>query len=163
MNSWMFYTLSFLILSACVMDVTSRRVGNTFVLFTALVCFGLNFYMQGWHGVYLSLASFAITFLVLLPLYIFKVFGGGDFKFFVALSFVLSPLITTDIILLSLVWGALIGFLQTLFSGQAKELLYTTYFKVKGLSTKVPTEFKIPYTIAYLLGWLTWYRHGGIL
>lgn len=145
------------------MDVTSRKVGNIFVVFTAIICFGLSFYMQGWHGVYMSLASFAITFLILLPLYIFKVFGGGDYKFFVALSIVLSPLITTDIILLSIVWGALIGLLQTLFSGQARDLLYASYFRMKGLSTKSTSEFKIPYTVAYLLGWLTWYRHGGIL
>jgi prepilin peptidase CpaA len=163
MNSWIFYTLSFLMISACVMDVTSRKVGNPFVVFSAVVCFLLNFYIQGTAGIVDSLVSFAITFVVLLPLYVLKVLGGGDFKFFVALSFILSPWVTTDIMLWSVVWGALIGLLQSLLSGQAKELLYSTYFKLKGWSLQLGTSLKIPYTIAYLLGWLTWYRHGGIL
>lgn len=163
MNSWIFYTLSFLILSACVMDITSRRVSNRFVLFSAIVCFSLQVYLYGIGGIIPSLTSFAITFMALLPLYMLRVFGGGDFKFFVALSFILSPWVTTDIILLSILWGGLIGLIQTLISGEAKNLIYSTYFKIKGLSRGLSTDFKIPYTIAYLLGWLTWYRHGGIL
>ncbi len=145
------------------MDITTRRVSNVFVLFSALVCFSLHFYIYGTSGIISSLTSFAITFAALLPLYILRVIGGGDFKFFVALSFILSPLITTDIILLSILWGGLIGFIHTLISGEIKSLLYSTYFKIKGLSRGLSTDFKIPYTIAYLLGWLTWYRHGGIL
>ncbi|MCB0348219.1 MAG: prepilin peptidase [Bdellovibrionales bacterium] len=163
MNSWIFYILSFLILSACVMDVTSRKVSNHFVLFSAIICFALHTYIYGTSGIIPSLSSFAITSVVLLPLYIFGVIGGGDFKFFVALSFILSPWITTDIIILSILWGGLIGFLQSLISGEANTLMYSLYFKIKGLSRGLSTELKIPYTIAYLLGWLTWYRHGGLL
>lgn len=164
MNSWVFYTLSFLMIMACVMDLTTRKVSNLFVVFTAITCFSLNFYFTGLQGIGTAVSSFAITFLVLLPLYILKVFGGGDFKFFVALSFLLSPLITTDILILSIIWGGLIGLLQILFAGDLKTLLYSLAFKVKGLSLSTTNaKFKIPYTIAYLLGWLTWYRHGGVL
>jgi Flp pilus assembly protein protease CpaA len=98
--------------------------------------------------------------LVMLPLVLLGITGAGDLKFMMAFGLVtgLDGILWTAVY--SLFWGALIGVGQVLLAGRLQQLYAN--FQMITYRMRPTNTHKIPYTVAILLGWLTWIYSGGL-
>ncbi len=98
---------------------------------------------------------------LMLPLVLLRALGAGDMKFMMCLGVLLGASATLHVFIYSLFWGALLGVLRVLLSGQILSLknnLQTMSYRLA--PHKLHT---IPFTVAIFLGWLTWTNTGSFL
>jgi Flp pilus assembly protein protease CpaA len=145
-----------LLLIAVILDIRFKKIRNPIavgmLVFTLVIQISLN----GASSVGMALASFMTAFLICLPLFILRVFGGGDFKLLLAISPLLYWKSIVVIVAAALVWGALLGIFRALLHGQGQSLLGNLY----GLLTKSRPHTSqlhmIPFTVAFFFGFMSW-------
>jgi prepilin peptidase CpaA len=102
-----------LLASACVSDLRTRRIPNALVLTTALIGIGYSVaiapYVEGGLG---ALSGIGIGLVIWLPLYVLRLLGAGDVKFFAAASAWLGPAIALEAALLSAICGGVLALVQ---------------------------------------------------
>ena len=134
-------------------DLCFRKFHNWLFITLSLI----GFLMIGFEilplSFYQATTGFLVGGLLMLPLVLTGVVGAGDMKFFMCFGVIMGMTSLFEIFVFSLFWGALIGVLQTLFSGHVKSLVQN--LKLMRLKIKPMTLHKIPYTVAIFFGWLT--------
>lgn len=106
----------------------------------------------------LTLLVWAIVFFICLtPLFFAGVLGAGDIKLLGVFCLLTNPLTSLGVLAYSLFWGLLIGLIKLSLSGQL-----LTFTQSLVLRTPQTQNQKIPYTVAILLGWLTFLSQGGL-
>lgn len=108
-----------------------------------------------------GIGGFVVGGALMLPLVLMGAIGAGDMKFMMCFGLIMGTLMTFEIFVYALFWGALIGVLQSLFAGKFVQLIQNmsvVFFKLKPANPQ-----KIPYTVAILFGWLTHLSAGGLL
>lgn len=152
------WPLSFLFV-AVVDDLVFRKFHNwIFLALTAVAVVYVYFFAQiTWTD---AVSGFFVGGLIMLPLVLSNAIGAGDMKFMMVFGLLLGMQPIFWVFIYALFWGALIGVLQSLFSGELKAVLWRTL----GLFQRMkPTKTnKIPYTVAILFGWLSWIQIGGV-
>jgi prepilin peptidase CpaA len=145
--------------AAVVSDIKTKRVDNRFVLGAFAIGTLFQVMTAGSPGLW-ALGSSVLTAIVLgLPLYLMRIFAGGDFKLLVAISTLLDWKTMITVILSSLVWGAVLGLFQTIIQGNLKVVfnnLIAIFLNI--LSRKKPQLTQLhamPFTVAILLGFLS--------
>lgn len=144
-----------LLLAGVVDDLRSRKVHNQLVLFClSLACLSVLFDPN--QPILEALKSLAFALGLGLPLWTFRVIGGGDFKLMAAIS----PLVPFESVFAffcwSLVWGAVLGLIMAALDrrlGAMYNNLFSTLLHKKGVAEKHLT--KVPFTVAILLGFLS--------
>lgn len=160
-----------LLLAGAIDDLRSRRIHNSLVL-TALIAAFLSVYLIPSSHVGIApwwspLLSFGLAFLLALPLFGLKVWGGGDAKLFLAVSPLLLWSEIPIFLLMSLAWGVALGLIRALLSGKVHQMLVNlgqVILHRQPVSDKNLT--KIPFSIALLFGFiavLTLRHQGGAL
>lgn len=134
-------------------DLMTAKFPNKFALgFLALNIFLLVF-LRGFSSLSVALITMGAAILMLAPIYMAKILGGGDIK----LIFALSPLLLLDeflgFLLMSFIWAGVFGLFKSLLGGNLRSLLVNTFFVGKRI--KVP-EDSIPFTVGILLGWCSY-------
>lgn len=141
------------LLFAAYRDLVEAKFSNKFALvFLALNVF-LVFLLRGLPGLSAGALTFGVAVLLLAPIYLTRILGGGDIKLLLALS----PLLFLDeyitFLLLSVLWAGLFGFLRSLVGGSLKALIMNTLL----VSRKVTlSEDRIPFTVGILLAWCSY-------
>ena len=108
-----------------------------------------------------ALGGFVVGGALMLPLVLMGAIGAGDMKFMMCFGILLGTIMTFEVFVYALFWGALIGVLQSLFAGKISQLLANMIgFALK---QRPVNGQKIPYTVAILMGWLTHHQIGGLL
>jgi len=153
-----FLPISFLFI-AVADDLVYRKFHNwLFLSLTTLAIAYVFFFAQlTWID---GIGGFFVGGLLMLPLVLAKAIGAGDMKFMMAFGLLMGTQPIFWVFIYALFWGALIGVLQSLFSSELKAVLWKTL----GLFQRMrPTKTnKIPYTVAILFGWLSWFQAGGV-
>jgi len=98
---------------------------------------------------------------LMLPLVLLRALGAGDMKFMMCLGVLLGASTTLHVFIYSLFWGALLGIIRVLFSGQI--LSFKNNLEAMSYRLTPHKLHTIPYTVAIFLGWLTWIQMGGLL
>jgi prepilin peptidase CpaA len=146
---------SSILLLAVVDDLRSRKVHNGLTITAMIVALVFSIFVGGWSGFQTALLGGATALALCLPMFVFGVLGGGDVKLLIALGFATSSSAVFDILIYSLLWGALLGLTRIVISGESKQffanLLHLALFR-KSPGSKL---HKIPYTVALLFAWLT--------
>jgi prepilin peptidase CpaA len=139
---------------AAIDDLRSQKVHNKLVIALLIFTFIALLVTGGPYSILPGLVSFSVALMFAIPLTLVRVIGGGDMKIFAVFGLATNISAVIGVAIFSILWGALLGLIRALFMGNFKELLLSTsqLLWVKGESR---TEFKIPYTIALLVGWLT--------
>ncbi len=128
-------------------------------LFLSLSFFGFLFVFL-FGSPELALGGFFVGGLLMLPLVLVGVIGAGDMKFMMSFGILMGPVLTFEIFVYSLFWGALIGLLQSLFARKLSLVVQNLrgfFYRLKPAETH-----KIPYTVAVFFGWVTSVFHGGL-
>lgn len=127
-------------------DLRERRIPNWLTLGMAGVGLPLQIWLRGTEGLKDSFLGFACGLLILLPLFAFNKFGGGDVKLLAALGIMRGWAFFWKALLLGAAAGGLFAVLHLLLH---RELLLASY----GLVTNTyRTQRTYPYSPGIALG-----------
>lgn len=151
----MFGFATFTLIAGMVDDLRSRKVHNALVLSLLPIVAGANYYFAGTDGLMTGIGAFLLALILTIPLFAFRILGGGDVKLFAIFALAVNPITMFWTLIYSFIWGALFGITRAALSNQLLAVVRNTT-KI-GQRQKVEAQHihKIPYTFALLLGWLT--------
>jgi Flp pilus assembly protein protease CpaA len=146
---------TFTLVAGMVDDLRSRKVHNELILILLALVACSCFYFTGVEGLLTGTGAMLLALVLTIPLFAFRILGGGDVKLFAVFALAVNPLIMFWTLIYSFVWGALFGVTRAALSSQLLAVVKNTT-KI-GQRQKVEAQHihKIPYTFALLLGWLT--------
>lgn len=152
--SYIMFTVVFTqLLVAVYLDLTTAKFPNKFFISFLVTNFILFTVLHGFSGFSVSLMTFGVAFLLLAPIYLTKILGGGDVKLILAVSPALLMDEFISFLFMSFLWAGLFGLLRSLLGGNLKALLVNTIFAAKKITV---AEEAIPFTIGILLGWCSY-------
>jgi prepilin peptidase CpaA len=108
-------------LAAMCTDVSCGKVFNKWILFLYAAGLSLQLYLNGPPGLYAFLAGAAVPMLLLFPLFIFRMIGGGDVKLLSAIGGIIGSTGIQNCFLWSLVFGAVISLMILLYDASSAE------------------------------------------
>lgn len=145
-----------LLTSVCVSDVRARRIPNRLVLLIAVIGIGYSVAAEPWlPGAVRALEGIAVGLAIWLPVYLLRMMGAGDVKFFAAASAWLGPAFAVRAALLSAVLG---GALALLWLVKAGWLLGFVRISSGARGSRpltpaaAPSWKRVPYGVAMALG-----------
>lgn len=136
-------------------DVKNQKVHNKLVIAFFIISFLVVFLLDGSAGLFVGLASLVTAILFGVPVYMLKVFAGGDLKILIAISPLLLWKNIIILLLSSFFWGAILGVLFVVLKGNYKQFLANMYLLVSKTKPQANLTHKIPYTVALFFGLLT--------
>ncbi len=153
-----------LLLIAVVDDLRSRKIHNKLILI--LLPFSLSFVvlLKGLIGLKVGLISALLAFVIGVPLNLGRVIGGGDLKVLILFALTVNWITLSYSFFYSLPWALLLGVFKILFDKKFKDFLSNLFliflFKLKKTNTE--SLHTIPFSIALLLGWLSYCSLTGV-
>lgn len=153
-----FITLAFVI--GVANDLAARKVKNQLVILFAIISICLVFLLKGWSAMGPALLAFCLAGGMLLPLFAAGVLGAGDVKLTMALALAMGVSSVTETVILSFVWGAVLGIMVALFHGRLGQLLLATARLALRQQVAEAGLHRVPFTVALLLGWLSHLSYG---
>lgn len=151
--SWIIPTA--ILLVGVIEDVRTKKVRNNTVVLCAGVALLSAFLVGGWQGLSSGILSGGVGLIVSLPLVLLGILGAGDMKLFVAFGFATQWQTVTGVFVSALVWGAILGVLQSILKGDAKALFQNIRAVLLRIKVEKTALHTVPYTIALLFGWLS--------
>lgn len=146
---------TFTLVAGMVDDLRSRKVHNALILSLLPIVAFTNFYFLGIEGLMTGIGTLLLALIVTIPLFAFRILGGGDVKLFAVFALAVNPITMFWTLVYSFIWGALFGVTRAALSNQLMAVVRNT--TKLGQRQKVESQqlHKFPYTFALLLGWLT--------
>ncbi len=148
---------SLILIIGVVDDIYFRKFHNWLFLslFAFTLCFSIFF--NGFDGFVKGAYGLALVFALTLPLVLLGILGGGDMKLLMVFALATNTQAVFNVILISFLWGGLMGFMYVIISGQFTELLYNLkgllFYQIKPLKSSLHV---IPYTVPLCLAWFTY-------
>ena len=150
-------TLVVVLLTACVMDLRTRRIPKGLGVVGALAGVGFALLDGGLGGGVHAVAGLTVGLLVWLPFWLLRMLGGGDVKLFAAGAAWLGP---TGAIEAAMIAGLSGGVLSLLYLAQRHGLRHTLFRLVHGVQhpalLREPTpsawDHRMPYALAMAAG-----------
>jgi Flp pilus assembly protein protease CpaA len=144
-------------------DLRSRKVHNKIIILAAVIFTLFLLIAKGPGALMIAGLSLMTAFVATLPVYMLRVFGGGDYKLLLVLSLLLSWEQVLITLAASMIWGSLLGIFQVLLKGQGKQFAHNLL--AIGQRVKISDEktHKVPFTVALFFGFLTSLYYGGSL
>lgn len=137
-------------------DLKSRKIPNKWIVISMVLALASSYYFFQFEGIKQGAIASLVALFMTLPLVLLGALGAGDMKLMFAFGLASSYPVVFAVVVLSFVWGAVIGVALAIFRGRGK-LLITNTFKIIAAKTQSKEELhKIPYTVALLLGWITY-------
>lgn len=141
---------------ASIWDIKTFKIPNALVFSSMVLGICLSFFENGFNGMFISLLSIVIIFVIFLPIWIFKIMGAGDIKLYMAISSFLGWKMTLSISYYSIIIGALMFMFfihpKRIYS-MFKEFFFLIFYKIPLLSdgNKRKLQFSVPIFIAFIL------------
>lgn len=146
---------TFTLIAGMVDDLRSRKVHNYLVL-TLLAIVGMaSFYFTGVDGLMTGTGAMLLALVLTIPLFAFRILGGGDVKLFAVFALAVNPITMFWTLIYSFIWGALFGVTRAALSNQLMAVVKNTTKLGQRQKVEAQHIHKIPYTFALLLGWFT--------
>ncbi len=147
---------SVILLGALVTDLRSHKILNGWVMISIVLAVCNTFYFFGWTGLQEGAVASLVVLIVMIPLVLIGALGSGDMKILFAFALASTFQEIFSVLVFSILWGAVIGIASAIMKGQTKRLFGNTLGILTG-KTRDSTQFqKVPYTVALVLGWVTY-------
>lgn len=145
---------TFVLAAGVIDDLRSQKVHNYLILILFLITFVTVLVVSGVAGLATGALSFLLALFFGMPLFFAKMLGAGDVKLFAVFGLATDFNAVLHVAVLSILWGALLGVVKAIFSGQLQTLILSTtqMLWTKGEGAK---QFRIPFTVAMFFGWMT--------
>ena len=146
---------SIILAIAVVFDLLYKKFPNYLFITLFLTAACAKIYVFGLTGIGVSLASLVAVLAVGLFLYYLRVLGAGDVKLLLVLS-ILINMSALKILVLSIVWGGLLGLISALLHGKIKQVIWNIkQLIIYRLKPEAKKLHFIPYTVCLFLAWIT--------
>ncbi|WP_379132477.1 prepilin peptidase [Paenibacillus sp. sgz500958] len=110
MNEWTFWGCALFLAAAFATDIRSMRIPNWISVSALLTGLSVQAVMAGWQGLIFAGAGAAGGFIILLLMHMIGAVGAGDVKLFAGVGAWTGLLFTTQVIIYSTLFAAIIGF-----------------------------------------------------
>lgn len=144
-----------ILIAGLVDDIRSKKIHNWLVLSAIVLAAIVVLITTGRGGLQAGLLGAALALALTLPLFMARVLGGGDVKLMIAFGLASSMAAVFNVVLYSILWGALLGLIQAILSGQLMALLKNTARALTHKPTTMTNLHKIPYSVALVFAWFT--------
>ena len=145
---------SLILIAGLIDDIRSQKIHNWLsvsCLILAIVVVGLTTGLDGLkNGLWGMLIALAMT----LPLVLARVLGAGDMKLLMAFGMATDLYSVFWVVMYSLIWGAMLGVFRVLLQKDILSLLKNLATIVTSKNSQKTELHSIPYTVAFLFGWL---------
>lgn len=155
--SLIYFTIipTLILLAGVVDDLRSRKVHNWLVLTLAAVALASTFWFAGWAGLQSGIFGMIVALVMTLPLVLGRILGAGDMKLLAVFGLACQWNAVASVLVLSIFWGAILGLMRAIVSGQAMTLIHSTLNVAMRRKPSEESLQRMPYSVALLFGWLT--------
>lgn len=145
-----------ILLAGLIDDLRSGKVHNWLILSLGLVTIlTVGIFMQ-FSGINQGLLGSGMAIVLCIPLFKGGILGGGDLKLLTVFGLSTDWNTVLWVLVYSFFWGALLGFIRAVLSGNAIQLLKNTIKLALPKTKREDLQLqRIPYTVALAFGWLT--------
>jgi len=152
----MMATSVFVLLVGVVEDLRSKKVKNVLILSLFVLSLCVVLWVEGMSFFPMAMLSFVTALAMGFPLFLLGVLGAADVKLFSVLALLLTWNEVLVVGAWALVWGALLGVVRALLSGEGLKVFSNVWrvLRLQGAPEKQELHF-IPFTVALLFGWMT--------
>lgn len=119
MTEWAFWGCLPFLTAALFTDIRWMKIPNWITLPALVAGISLQVIMSGLHGLLLSLCGAGSGFLLLLIMYFIGAVGAGDVKLFAGIGAWTGVLFSLQVIVYSVLLGAVVGWIMILFRREA--------------------------------------------
>ena len=152
-------SIAFLV-SAVIDDLFFKKFHNKLFIILCITGFVWTYMSPNTSFGFASLGLLAGG-LLMLPLTLIGAIGAGDMKFMMSFGILTGPLGITNVFILSLIWGSIIGLLKVFLSGGLSQ--FYENLKLMKVGAKPTSTAKIPFTVPIAFGWVMLMTMGGPL
>ena len=148
---------SLILIIGVVDDIYFRKFHNWLFLslFAITLCFSSFF--NGFDGITKGLYGLSLVLALTLPLVLLGIIGAGDMKLLMVFALATNTQAVFNVIVISFLWGGLMGLMYIIVSGQFVELWYNLrgflFYQIKPANSSLHV---IPYTVPLCLAWFTY-------
>lgn len=114
--------LAVLLFIGLITDIRSRKIPNALTVPAAAIGVLYALSTDGWSGLRYSLAGAAVSFGVMVVLYILKAVGAGDVKLFTAIGALVGMALSLYILFYSVLYAGLIALLYIMVRNRWTEI-----------------------------------------
>lgn len=114
MAEWAFWGCLPFLGTALITDILSMRIPNWLTLSGLLAGLVTQGVINGWHGLLFASAGAAVGFTLLLLMHFIGAVGAGDVKLFAGIGAWTGTLFTMQVLVYSILFGAVVGWLFVL-------------------------------------------------
>lgn len=145
-----------ILLVALVTDVRTRKIPNLWVMISIILALASSYYFYEFDGLKQGAIAAGVALLMTLPLVLIGALGAGDMKIMFAFGLASTYTQVFSVIVFSFFWGALIGIVISIVDGRLQLLIHNMLSLLSGKPKEAQELLKIPYTVALILGWITY-------
>ena len=140
---------------SCVDDLRSRKIHNKLILFLFPFALLSILLLGGVEALKAGLISALIALIMGIPLTLFRIIGGGDFKLLVVFALTLNWSDFLKVFIYSLPWALLLGLFKVILDKKFKDFLFNVVFLFKQRNAQGLQLHTIPFSIVLLFAWLS--------
>ncbi len=153
--AWIVPTL--ILIAAVAEDLRTKKVRNSVVVGMIVVAFATALTIDGVTAIPWSVLAMLAAFLLGFPLFVLGVLGAGDVKVFMAVSVLLSWQGVLYVGAAALFWGAALGIVRSVISGDGKTLALNTWGLIRYQKKPEASQLHfVPFTVALMFAWLSY-------
>jgi prepilin peptidase CpaA len=142
--------------SATYFDIRFSRIPNALILIGAGVALAQAVVVSGFSGLVSALSAGLLVFALCLPLFLGKIFGGGDVKLMTVLGLFTSTSAILTLFLSSLIWAAIFGLIYILVKRQTRSVVTNVRSLVMGAKQHDSALHRIPFALPVFMAWLSY-------
>lgn len=132
MTVWAFWACLPFLAAALLTDIRWMRIPNWITLPALIAGGAVQFIVNGWHGFIFSLCGAGAGFLLLLIMYFIGAVGAGDVKLFAGIGAWTGVLFSMQVIVYSVLLGAVVGWIIILFRREAAQRVRSIISRTAG-------------------------------
>ena len=147
---------SLILIVGLVDDIYFRKFHNWLFLSLFALTFCFSAFFNGFDGIIKGMYGLGLVLAITLPFVVLGIIGAGDMKLLMVFAMATNAHAVFNVVIISFLWGSLMGLMYVIISGQLFELLYNLkgllFYQLKPVKSSLHV---IPYTIPLFLAWLT--------
>ncbi|MDZ4662797.1 MAG: prepilin peptidase [Pseudomonadota bacterium] len=147
---------SLILLAGVIDDVMTRKVHNTLVIIGIAVGGIYAYFFGGVDQLVLGLLAMVLVLGLYVPLFLFKILGGGDLKIMLAFAISTNWQTVLSVTISAMIWALLLGLVRAALDRKLFSIFKNVWQMISTKNPISPEKLnRIPMTVALFFGWMS--------
>ncbi len=147
---------SIILLAGVVDDLMTRKVHNALSLIAIGVGGVYAYFSGGMDQLVVGILAMLLVLGIYVPLFLFKILGGGDLKIMLAFAISTNWHIVLNVTMSAMVWALLLGLVRAAIDKKLFNVFRNVLQMVSSNKPVAPEKLnRIPMTVALFFGWMS--------